>query len=34
VREVRQVLANADRGDAPCEHMVTVLQARLDQLRV
>jgi len=33
LREVRQVLAIADRGDAPCEHVVGILQARLDQLR-
>jgi DNA-binding transcriptional MerR regulator len=33
LREVRQVLAIADRGDAPCGHVVNVLQARLDQVR-
>lgn len=33
LREVRQVLAIADRGDAPCEHVVSILQARLDQVR-
>ncbi|PXX06251.1 heavy metal-responsive transcriptional regulator [Mycolicibacterium moriokaense] len=33
LREVRQVLAIADRGDAPCGHVVSVLQARLDQVR-
>jgi DNA-binding transcriptional MerR regulator len=33
LREVRQVLAIADRGDAPCEHVVSTLQARLDQVR-
>jgi DNA-binding transcriptional MerR regulator len=33
LREVRQVLAIADRGDAPCEHVVGILQARLDQIR-
>jgi DNA-binding transcriptional MerR regulator len=32
-REVRQVLAIADRGDTPCEHVVGILQARLDQVR-
>jgi DNA-binding transcriptional MerR regulator len=33
LREIRQVLAIADRGDAPCEHVVSVLQDRLDQVR-
>jgi DNA-binding transcriptional MerR regulator len=33
LRDIRQVLAIADRGDAPCEHVVSVLQARLDQVR-
>jgi len=33
LREVRQVLAIADRGDAPCGHVVTILQGRLDQVR-
>jgi DNA-binding transcriptional MerR regulator len=33
LREVRQVLAIADRGDTPCEHVVEILQARLDQVR-
>jgi DNA-binding transcriptional MerR regulator len=33
LREVRQVLAIADRGDTPCEHVVGILQARLDQVR-
>ena len=33
LREVRQVLAIADRGDAPCGHVVSILQARLDQVR-
>jgi DNA-binding transcriptional MerR regulator len=33
LREVRQVLAIADRGDAPCEHVVGILQARLDRVR-
>jgi DNA-binding transcriptional MerR regulator len=33
LREVRQVLAIADRGDAPCGHVVNILQARLDQVR-
>lgn len=27
------MLAIADRGDAPCEHVVSTLQARLDQVR-
>lgn len=33
LREVRQVLAIADRGDQPCEHVVSILQSRLDQVR-
>lgn len=33
LREVRQVLTIADRGDAPCEHVVNILQARLDHVR-
>lgn len=33
LREVRQVAAIADRGDAPCEHVVSVLADRLDQVR-
>src|SRR5260370_29593270 len=33
LREVRQVLAIADRGDAPCGHVVNVLAARLDKVR-
>jgi DNA-binding transcriptional MerR regulator len=33
LREVRQVLAIADRGDAPCGHVVGILQARLDHVR-
>jgi len=33
LREIRQVLAIADRGDAPCEHVVSILQARLDRVR-
>jgi DNA-binding transcriptional MerR regulator len=33
LREIRQVLDIADHGDAPCEHVVTVLQDRLDQVR-
>ena len=33
LREVRHVLAIADRGDAPCGHVVGILQARLDQVR-
>lgn len=33
LREVRQVLAIADRGDAPCAHVVSILTARLDTVR-
>jgi DNA-binding transcriptional MerR regulator len=33
LREIRQVLAIADQGEAPCEHVVDILQARLDQVR-
>lgn len=33
LREIRRVLAIADRGDVPCEHVVSVLQDRLDQVR-
>jgi DNA-binding transcriptional MerR regulator len=33
LREIRQVLAISDRGDVPCEHVVSVLQSRLDQVR-
>ena len=33
LREVRQVLAIADRGDAPCGHVVNILAARLDKVR-
>jgi DNA-binding transcriptional MerR regulator len=33
LHEIREVLAIADRGEAPCEHVVSVLQARLDQVR-
>jgi DNA-binding transcriptional MerR regulator len=33
LRDIRQVLAIADRGDAPCEHVASILQARLDQAR-
>ena len=33
LREVRQVLAIADQGDAPCGHVVSILQSRLDQVR-
>lgn len=33
LREVRQVLTIADRGDKPCGHVVSILQARLDQVR-
>jgi len=33
LRQVRQVLAIADSGQAPCEHVRTVLGARLDQVR-
>jgi hypothetical protein len=30
---MRRMLAIADQGDAPCEHVVSTLQARLDQVR-
>lgn len=33
LRDVRQILAIADRGDTPCAHVVSTLQARLDQVR-
>jgi DNA-binding transcriptional MerR regulator len=33
LQEVRQVLAIADRDDQPCGHVVSILQARLDQVR-
>ena len=33
LQEVRQVLAIADRGDQPCGHVVSILQARLDHVR-
>jgi DNA-binding transcriptional MerR regulator len=33
LREVHQVLAIADRGDAPCEHVIGVLADRLDRVR-
>jgi DNA-binding transcriptional MerR regulator len=33
LREVRQVMDIADRGDRPCGHVVSILQARLDQVR-
>ena len=33
LREVRQVLAIADRGEQPCGHVVQVLTERLDQVR-
>src|SRR5258708_9990096 len=33
LREVRQVLAIADRGDAPCGHVVSILAARLEKVR-
>jgi len=33
LREVRQVLAIYDRGDAPCGHVQQVLGERLDQVR-
>ena len=33
LREVRQVLAIADRGQAPCGHVLSILGARLDQVR-
>jgi DNA-binding transcriptional MerR regulator len=33
LREVRQVLAIADRGEAPCEHVRELLGARLEQVR-
>lgn len=33
LRQVRQILAIRDRGDAPCAHVQGVLQDRLDQVR-
>ncbi|MDH6244025.1 heavy metal-responsive transcriptional regulator [Mycobacterium sp. OTB74] len=33
LREVRQVLAIADRGEQPCGHVVQVLAERLDQVQ-
>lgn len=33
LREVRQILAIRDRGEAPCGHVRTVLTERLDQVR-
>lgn len=33
LREVRQVLTIADRGEQPCAHVVEVLADRLDQVR-
>lgn len=33
LREIRQVLAIYDRGDAPCGHVQQVLTDRLDQVR-
>lgn len=33
LREVRQVVTIADRGDKPCAHVVDVLADRLDQVR-
>jgi DNA-binding transcriptional MerR regulator len=32
LRQVRQVLAIADSGQAPCEHVRTILGARLEQV--
>ncbi|WP_026163184.1 heavy metal-responsive transcriptional regulator [Kribbella catacumbae] len=33
LREIRQILAVHDRGEAPCGHVRGVLTARLDQVR-
>lgn len=33
LRDIRQVLAIYDRGDAPCSHVQQVLSDRLDQVR-